>query len=52
MQLLQAVSQKPDPEDTEKSSTQWSVIYNLSQGTAQISIQRDYDRIYEYAIRK
>ncbi len=52
MQLLQAVSQKPDSEDTEKSSTQWSVIYNLSQGTAQISIQRDYDRIYEYAIRK
>lgn len=43
MNLLQTVSQKPSTEKT--SNTQWSVVYNLSQGTYSICIGRNYDKV-------
>lgn len=42
MTLLQTVSQEPSTEKT--SNTQWSVVYNLSQGTYCICIGRNYNK--------
>lgn len=51
MDLLEAVSQKPIAEKPEKSTTQWSVVYNLEKGTAEIATSMEYDKIHEFAIK-
>ena len=42
MQVLESVSQLPTAAKT--SNTQWSVVYNLTQGTYSICVGRDYER--------
>ena len=45
MELLSAVSQ-----DGEDSSTQWSCVYNQTDGTLTVAIDMDYDNTYSFAI--
>lgn len=51
MDLLESVSQKSTEDNPKKSTTQWSVVYNLETGSAEISTSMDYDNIYKYAIK-
>lgn len=51
MELLADVQQVKDPTNEKKSSTQWSVIYNLTNGTASIATHMNYDNVYEFSIK-
>lgn len=46
---LQASSQLPNPEDI-TSNTQWSIVYNDSDLTADIVIHRNWNDIYSYGL--
>ena len=48
MQLLKDVHQILDPEEV-TSNTQWSVVYNLTKGTATVCANKDYTRTYRYS---
>jgi len=48
MDLLEAVKQVPQPE--KRSSTQWSCVYNQTQGSVDIAIAMDYDNIYSFSL--
>ncbi len=48
MNLLQAVSQVPRPE--KDSATQWSCVYNQTQGSVDIAVAMDYDNIYSFSL--
>jgi penicillin V acylase-like amidase (Ntn superfamily) len=43
MKLLQGVSQE--------NSTTWSIVYNLSTGTIQVAMGRDYEQIHTFSLR-
>lgn len=32
------------------STTQWSVVYNLSKCTASVCVKTDYEKLYEFSI--
>ena len=49
MNLLNFVSQAENPTDA-TSHTQWSVVYNLSQKTATVCVNRDYKKQYRFNI--
>ena len=48
MSLLSLVSQ-PETEDA-TSMTQWSVVYNLHDLTAQVAIRRNYDKLFNFTL--
>lgn len=48
MSLLSLVSQSETEEAT--SMTQWSVIYNLHDLTAQVAIRRNYDKLFNFTL--
>ncbi len=50
MNLLEAVSQKVQVDKT--STTQWSCLYNQTQGTVDIAMLRDYENIYSFGLEK
>ena len=49
MQLLKDVHQTLDPEEL-TSNTQWSVVYNLTKGTANLCVDKDYTRVYHFSL--
>lgn len=48
MSLLSLVSQPETEEAT--SMTQWSVVYNLHDLTAQVAIRRNYDKLFNFTL--
>ncbi|MGJ4851216.1 C45 family autoproteolytic acyltransferase/hydrolase [Bacillota bacterium Meth-B3] len=48
MSLLELVSQAETKEST--SMTQWSVVYNLSELDATVSIRRDYEKLFAFRV--
>lgn len=48
MDLLEAVKQVPQPE--KRSSTQWSCVYNQTQGSVDIAVAMDYDHLYSFSL--
>lgn len=50
MNLLDDVSQAENPTDA-TSHTQWSVVYNLSEGKATVCINRDYGRPFVFYVK-
>lgn len=48
MDLLEAVKQVPKPE--KDSSTQWSCVYNQTQGSVDIAVAMDYDHLYSFSL--
>ncbi|MEG0780423.1 MAG: C45 family peptidase [Oscillospiraceae bacterium] len=42
MGLLGAVSSKPNPQKPDKSTTQWSVVYDTAEASAEVVIAMDY----------
>ncbi len=50
MVLLNGVSQAESPTDV-TSHTQWSVVYNLSQGKATICVNRDYKNKFTFQLK-
>lgn len=50
MDLLQSVCQQLDPKEV-TSNTQWSVVYNLTKGTATICVDKDYKKQFHFNIR-
>ena len=51
MDLLEAVSQDLHLNDeNEISGTQWSIVYNLSEQSADIVVGMKYDSIYEFSL--
>lgn len=48
-EALMAAAQEPDPNDI-TSNTQWSIIFNNTEGTAQISLRRHWDDRFDFAI--
>lgn len=50
MDLLEAVAQLPKNED--KGGTQWSAVYNQTQGSVDIAMMRDFENIYTFSIEK
>lgn len=50
MELLHEVSIVPKKRTD--SRTLWSVVYNLSKGTAKVCVGRDFEHVYEFSIKK
>ncbi len=48
---LEAASQKPNPEDI-TSNTQWSVVYNLKDLSAEIVIRRDWTDKFTFGLKR
>lgn len=50
MNLLNSVSQAENPLEA-TSHTQWSVVYNMSQRTAVVCVDRDYKEKFTFNLR-
>ena len=50
MELLAAVSQ-PEREG-KRSSTQWSCVYNQSMASVEVSLDMNWDKVYEFSLSK
>lgn len=50
MQLLKDVHQTLNPEEV-TSNTQWSVVYNLTQGTAALCVDKDYTKTHRFSFK-
>ncbi len=48
-EALRAAAQEPDPNDI-TSNTQWSIIFNNTDGTAEVAIRRHWDDKFDFAI--
>ena len=48
-QALRAAAQEPNPEDI-TSNTQWSVVFNNTDLTAEVCLRRNWDDKFEFAI--
>jgi choloylglycine hydrolase len=48
MNLLETVSQPETEEST--SMTQWSVLYDLTDLSAQVAIRRDFSKIFKFTL--
>ena len=48
-EALRAAAQEPDPNDI-TSNTQWSIIFNNTDGTAEVAIRRHWDDRFDFAI--
>ncbi len=46
---LRAVAQDPNPVDI-TSNTQWSIVYNIEELTAQIAVRRRWDDVHHYSL--
>ena len=49
-EALKAAAQDPNPEDV-TSNTQWSVVYDDTNLTAQIAVRRNWGEVYDYSLR-
>ena len=49
MRLLDEVHQEAS--DGHEGRTQWSVVYNLTKGTAKLCLNHQYDKMYEFSLR-
>lgn len=50
MQLLKDVHQDLNPEEV-TSNTQWSVVYNLTKGTAILCVDKDYTHSFKFSFK-
>lgn len=50
-QALTAASQAPNPNDI-TSNTQWSIVYDNTNLTADIAIRRDWNRVTKYSLKE
>ena len=48
MDLLEAVSQQP--REGKDSSTQWSCVYNQTDGTVRVAMSMDYEHVYTFSL--
>ena len=50
-EALRAAAQDPDPNDI-TSNTQWSIIFNNTDGTAEVALRRHWDDKFNFAINQ